>query len=100
MNTKVLTGNELLSGDVVWWGADGWTARLEDAVGLEKAEGEELLAAEQARARINDLALVDVRPCENRTWWPLKIRERIRGLGPTVRADLVPGGDAALRIGL
>lgn len=100
MNVKLLTGNALLTGSVIWWDGSGWSPRLADAAALEKEEGEQLLAAEKEREQVNDLALVDAVPAEKGGWWPIRIRERIRGLGPTVRPDLVEGGVAALEDGI
>lgn len=88
---KLLTGNDLLTGDVVWWDGRNWSRRLADAAGLDRQTGEQLLTAEQAGARINDLALIDVELVDG-GWRPLRIRERIRGFGPTVRADLALAG--------
>ena len=89
---KLLTGNELLRGDVLWWNGSDWSLSLADAVAVE--DGEALLAREAASERVNDLALVDAESAAHGGYRPLKIRERIRGFGPTVRADLaVPDGD-------
>lgn len=85
---KLLTGNELLRGDVLWWAGEGWSARIGDAVALEPAEGAAVLAREGAAERVNDLALIDAEPVAGGGWRPVKARERIRSFGPTVRADL------------
>jgi len=90
-HVKLLTGNDLLTGDVVWWDGAGWSRFLAEAAGLDRETAGQLLAAEQARAQINDLALIDVEPVEG-GWRPLRIRERIRGFGPTVRTDLALAG--------
>ncbi|WP_448585663.1 DUF2849 domain-containing protein [Thermaurantiacus sp.] len=91
---KLLTGNRLETGEVVWWAGDGWTTRIEAAVGLEGAEAEQLLEAWRAKERINDLALVEAERRADGGWRPAHIRERIRSFGPTVRADLaIPGRD-------
>ncbi len=85
---KLLTGNDLLTGDVVWWDGAGWSLHLRDAVPLGD-EAPDLLARIVAGERINDPALIDAaegfagQPPRPRT-----TRERIRGLGPTVRPDL------------
>lgn len=97
MNVKLLTGNALHSGSVIWWTGNGWAPTMDDAAGLDAEEGAKLLALELERGQVNDLALVDARAADAGGWWPLKIRERIRGLGPTVRTDLVSGGETALR---
>ncbi len=89
---KLLTGNALLRGDVLWWTGSGWSLALADAVPVE--DGESLLVREAASERVNDLALVDAEAAPGGGYRPVKIRERIRGFGPTVRADLaVANGD-------
>ncbi|MFQ3595417.1 MAG: DUF2849 domain-containing protein [Sphingomonadaceae bacterium] len=89
---KLLTGNVTTTGDVVWWTGDGWSRRIEEATGLDAETGAALLAAEQARERINDLALIDAEPGPDGHPRPVHIRERIRAFGPTVRADLALAG--------
>ena len=29
---KILTGNDLVSGDVIWWAGDGWSRQVGDSV--------------------------------------------------------------------
>lgn len=90
---KLLTGNELTRGDVLWWAGAGWSKVISDAVALEVADGEAILARESVQERVTDLALVDAEKVEG-GWRPVKARERIRAFGPTVRADLaIPGQD-------
>lgn len=93
---KILTGNDLLTGHVLWWTADGWGARLDAAIALDADTGAVLLEREKAAERVNDLALIDAER-DGGGWRPRRIRERIRGLGPTVRPDLVSGGEASVR---
>ena len=89
---KLLTGNELMRGDVLWWTGSGWSKLIGDAVAVD-GEGEALLAREAADERVSDLALVDADLVDGRLR-PVKVRERIRAFGPTVRADLaIPGQD-------
>lgn len=89
---KLLTGNELLRGDVLWWAGSGWSKLIADAVAVD-GEGDALLAREAADERVSDLALVDAELVGGRLR-PVKVRERIRVFGPTVRADLaIPGQD-------
>lgn len=82
---RLLTGNELLSGDVVWWSGDGWSPRLADAVDVGAA-GDNLLAATVKAERINDAALVDAEPGPDGPV-PRTMRERIRGTGPSIAYD-------------
>jgi len=84
---KLLTGNALLRGDVLWWDGTGWSLSIADAVALEPAEGAAILGREAVGERISDLALIDAEAVDGR-FRPVKIRERIRGFGPTVRPDL------------
>ena len=86
---KLLTGNELLRGDVLWWDGDGWSLSIDDAIAVEN--GEALIAQETPGEKVSDLALIDADKVDGR-WRPVKIRERIRSYGPTVRADLAREG--------
>ena len=87
---KLLTGNDLLRGDVLWWNGSGWSLTIDSAVAVD-ADGEAILAREAAHERVSDLALIDADQIEGR-WRPVKVRERIRAYGPTVRADLALEG--------
>ena len=83
---KILTGNDLPSGDVVWWDGQGWSRHVEDAADV--AEGGEAIArAEEGARRVNVPYVIDAvaTPQGPR---PAHIKDRIRALGPTVRADL------------
>lgn len=88
---KLLTGNALHGGQVIWWDGAGWSASLSRAAGLSGEEGEAIRTREAAGERINDLALIDAEVVDGRLR-PLRIRERIRGFGPTVRPDLAHAG--------
>ena len=55
---RLLTGNRLETGDVLWWAGDDWSLHLKDAVAVD-AEGEALIARMAPQARINDLALIE-----------------------------------------
>lgn len=83
---RLLTGNTLEDGDVVWWSGRGWSLRLADAVDVG-AGGDALLAQTLAAERINDPALVAAEPTSAGPR-PRTMRERVRGAGPTVRLDL------------
>jgi hypothetical protein len=91
MMAKLLTGNELKRGDVLWWTGAGWGLSIDDAAEVAPDEGEALLAREAVGEAVSDLALIDAELVAGR-WRPVKIRERIRSFGPTVRADLALGG--------
>lgn len=87
---KVLTANRLRSGDVLYWKAGGWTERLADAeIFAEDAAAEAALAGAQAFVAANQVVtpyLFDVRRAKTGLV-PVKEREIIRSLGPSVRPD-------------
>lgn len=83
---KILTGNDLKSGAVVWWDGSGWSLHVEDAVDAgEQADG--ILAGESAARRVNAAYAIDGERRDG-TVRPAHIKDRIRALGPTVRLDL------------
>jgi hypothetical protein len=86
---RVLTGNRLETGDVLWWNGSDWSLHIKDAVAIGD-EGEALLAQLVAAERINDPALIDVTG-EPGAFIPTTTRERVRASGPSVRADLARG---------
>jgi len=83
---KLLTGNDLPTGDVVWWTGDGWSRHLVDAVDVG-ANGEAIAAAEQGARRVNVPYVIDASATPDGPR-PAHIKDRIRALGPTVRPDL------------
>ena len=83
---KLLTGNDLPSGDVLWWTGTGWSRHVEDA-GDVADQGEAILATEQAARRINGAYVIDATATAEGPR-PAHIKDRIRALGPTVRTDL------------
>jgi hypothetical protein len=82
---RVLTGNRLETGDVLWWNGSDWSLHLRDAVAIGD-EGEALLADLIAAERINDPVLIDVTGSPG-AWVPTTTRERVRAVGPSVRPD-------------
>ena len=83
---KILTGNDLKSGAVVWWDGVQWSLHVEDAVDVGD-HAETILAREEAARRVNaSYALDAVR--DDQGVRPAHIKDRIRALGPTVRPDL------------
>lgn len=89
---KALTANRLDDGVVVFLTRSGaWSARIDDAaVAQEKEAAAALEARGQAAEAANVVTgayLLDVERVDGRVR-PTHIRERIRTLGPTVRADL------------
>ena len=92
---KLLTGNDLPTGDVIWWTGSGWSRHVEDAADVG-ADGEAIGRAEEGARRVNGPYVIDA--AESPTGpVPRHIKERIRATGPTVRPDLaiVPADKAA-----
>ncbi|WP_167525259.1 DUF2849 domain-containing protein [Roseomonas genomospecies 6] len=90
---KAITANRLRDGEVVFLAPDAsWAERLTDAALFEDAAtADTALAAAKAQAEGEQFA-VDVYAFDLRITdglrVPVKTRERIRALGPTVRIDL------------
>ncbi|MFN3676732.1 MAG: DUF2849 domain-containing protein [Sphingomonas pseudosanguinis] len=83
---KLLTGNDLSTGDVVWWTGRDWSRHIEEAVDVG-GQGEAILRAEEGARRVNVPYLIDAEATEQGPR-PAHIKDRIRALGPTVRPDL------------
>ena len=83
---KLLTGNHLVEGYVIWWTGDGWSRHVEQAVDVGD-KGEQIAQVETAACRVNNPYVVDAEPGPTGPV-PTHIKERIRAIGPTVRPDL------------
>ena len=83
---KILTGNDLKSGAVVWWDGSGWSLHVDDAVDAG-ADADSILAREEAARRVNASYAIDGVQTDEGVR-PAHIKDRIRALGPTVRPDL------------
>ena len=83
---KLLTGNDLPSGDVVWWTGQGWSRHIEDAANVGD-QGEAIVRAEEGARRVNVPYVIDATLTADGPR-PAHIKDRIRALGPTVRPDL------------
>ena len=83
---KILTGNDLKSGAVVWWDGSGWSLHVADAVDAGE-QADAILATESAARQVNAAYAIDGTR-EDDTVRPAHIKDRIRALGPTVRMDL------------
>lgn len=83
---RLLTGNDLASGDVIWWTGSGWSRHVEDASDVGQ-EGESILQAEEGARQVNVPYLIDAIATADGPR-PAHIKDRIRALGPTVRPDL------------
>jgi hypothetical protein len=83
---KLLTGNDLATGDVIWWSGAGWSRHVEEAADVA-ADGEAIVQAEEGARRVIAAYLIDAvaTPAGPR---PAHIKDRVRALGPTVRPDL------------
>ncbi|MGV2495538.1 DUF2849 domain-containing protein [Pelagerythrobacter aerophilus] len=83
---KILTGNDLKTGQVVWWDGQGWSLHVEDAVDAgDRADA--IIAREEAECRVNGTYAIDGEKTAE-GFRPAHIKDRIRALGPTVRPDL------------
>lgn len=82
---RLLTGNRLETGDVLWWTGSDWSLHLKDAVPVDDG-ADALLARIVAEERINDPALIDA-DATDAGWRPRTTRERVRAVGPSVRPD-------------
>ena len=83
---KILTGNDLKTGDVTWWSGSGWSRHVEDAVDVGEG-GEPILAVEESARRVNAPYIIDAIATDQGPR-PAHIKDRVRALGPTVRPDL------------
>lgn len=91
MSRSSITANRLRDGVVVWLDAEKqWTEQMADAAVHEDASGKTLLADSKV---IDPLIVVEARdvPVEigSGKHQPVARRERLRGLGPSIRKDLV-----------
>lgn len=82
--SRILTGNRLETGDVLWWDGSDWSLHIRDAIAME--EGDPLVARLIAEERIVDPVLIEVEATAD-GWLPRTTRERVRAIGPSVRAE-------------
>ena len=87
---KILTASRLRTGDVLYWTAGGWIERLAEAeIFADDAAAEAALAGAQSSVAANQVVtpyLFEVRQTKAGLV-PVKEREIIRSLGPSVRPD-------------
>lgn len=83
---KLLTGNDLPTGDVIWWTGAGWSRHVEDAADVA-SDGEPVARAEEGARRVTAAYVIDATATPDGPR-PAHIKDRIRALGPTVRLDL------------
>ena len=83
---RLITGNDLATGDVVWWTGTDWSRHVEQAA--DAGERAEAIAREEEAARRVNVPYVIAAPATADGPRPAHIKDRIRALGPTVRPDL------------
>ncbi|NVE94675.1 DUF2849 domain-containing protein [Altererythrobacter lutimaris] len=83
---KILTGNDLKSGAVVWWTGESWSIHVNEAVDVGD-QAEEIIAREESARRVNVPYAIDAEQTADGVR-PAHIKDRVRALGPTVRPDL------------
>lgn len=88
---KVLTANRLIDGEAVWCAEGAWIETIAGATVVSDKDGEARLQAIGKAAfdanQVVDVELIDV-DIEDGAIHPLRLRERIRAAGPTIRRDL------------
>ncbi len=84
---KILTGNDLKTGAVIWWTGAAWSIHVEDAADVGD-QAEMILAIEEAACRVNGGYAIDAARTPEGVR-PAHIKDRIRAIGPTVRPDLL-----------
>ena len=83
---KIVTGNDLKTGAVIWWTGSDWSLHVEDAADAGE-QALEIAASEDAARRVNNPYIIDGERTPDGVR-PAHIKDRIRALGPTVRPDL------------
>ena len=86
---KIITANRLTDGVVVFLSANGWVTDIARSAVLNVSDAVEAGLASAAKAvadrEIIDAAAIDVNLDEYNSPMPVRLRERIRAFGPTVR---------------
>ena len=83
---RLVSGNDLADGRVIWWTGSGWSAAIGDAVDAG-AEAEAIAAREEAALRVNAPLIVEAEAGADSPR-PAHIKDRVRAIGPSVRLDL------------
>lgn len=83
---KILTGNDLKSGAVVWWTGVSWSLDVNDSADVGD-HGAAIIAREEGVQNVFAAYVVDGEKTGEGVR-PAHIKERIRAFGPTVRLDL------------
>lgn len=79
---RIVTGNDLPTGAVIWWTGSDWSRHIADAVDVG-AGGDAIVAREEAARRVNAGGVIDAASGPAGPV-PLHIKQRIRAAGPTV----------------
>ncbi len=93
----ILSGNDLVTGDVTWWTGSGWSRHVNDAVAVG-ADAGAIATREQDALRVVGAYEVNATR-DSAGIRPVHIKERMRALGPTVRLDLSLRPDDPAAIG-
>ena len=83
---NIVTGNDLATGDVIWWTGSGWSRHVDEAVDVGHG-AEAVIETETAARRVNSAYAIEA-VMDGARVRPAHIKDRIRAVGPTVRADL------------
>jgi hypothetical protein len=83
---KILTGNDLKTGAVIWWTGVGWSLDVNESADVGD-HGAALVAREEGAQNAVAAYVIDGEKTAEGIR-PAHIKERIRALGPTVRLDL------------
>lgn len=83
---KLLTGNDLATGDVIWWSGNSWSRHVEEACDVA-GTGDAIGQAEEGARRVTGPYVIDATQTPDGPR-PAHIKDRVRALGPTVRPDL------------
>lgn len=83
---KIVTGNDLKSGEVIWWDGTGWSKFVNAAADVGDLADVVIAREEAARHVVAAYAIDAERSADGVR--PGHIKDRIRALGPTVRLDL------------
>ncbi|TPK89913.1 DUF2849 domain-containing protein [Mesorhizobium sp. B2-4-17] len=88
---KILTANRLGDGIAVWYADGGWAETVDQADLAHDKAAEDRLEAIGARAfaanEVVDVNLIDAEVVDG-VVEPVRLREKIRAAGPTIRGDL------------
>jgi Protein of unknown function (DUF2849) len=89
----LITGNDLPTGDVIWWAGTGWSRYVADAVDAGSDAEAQTIIARASAARHVFAAYTAEADATDAGPMPRHIKERVRASGPTVRADLAINPD-------